>query len=62
MADLSAHPTTGGLNETDPEAAAEELKATRGILVHFPLHFLCDEYLLPPLSSKEGIVPVEVWT
>ncbi|XP_062392373.1 phospholipase D2 isoform X1 [Sardina pilchardus] len=62
MAALSAHVTTGGLIETDPEAAAEELKAVRGILVHFPLHFLCDEYLLPPLSSKEGIVPVEVWT
>ncbi|KAL2094910.1 hypothetical protein ACEWY4_009629 [Coilia grayii] len=62
MAALSVHVATSSLSEMDPEAAAEELKATRGILVHFPLHFLCEEYLLPPLSSKEGIIPVEVWT
>ncbi|XP_063059494.1 phospholipase D2 [Engraulis encrasicolus] len=62
MAALQAHVNISSLNETDPEAAREELKAVRGILVHFPLHFLCDENLLPPLSSKEGIIPVEVWT
>ncbi|XP_030638874.1 phospholipase D1 [Chanos chanos] len=50
------------LSQMEPETAAEELRAIRGILVYFPLHFLCDEYLLPPLNSKERMVPMEVWT
>ncbi|XP_069042815.1 phospholipase D2 [Lepisosteus oculatus] len=48
--------------ETDPDRAREELAGVRGYLVHFPLHFLCEEYLLPPLKSKERMVPMEVWT
>lgn len=47
---------------TDPEQAKEELKAVRGLLVHFPLKFLCNENLLPPLSTKEGMAPVGLWT
>ncbi|KAG9346396.1 hypothetical protein JZ751_006707 [Albula glossodonta] len=50
------------LCDTDPERAREELKAIKGLLVHFPLDFLCEDNLLPPLSSKEGMVPMEVWT
>ncbi|KAG7484857.1 hypothetical protein MATL_G00053770 [Megalops atlanticus] len=50
------------LCEADPERARKELEAVRGLLVHFPLHFLCEEYLLPPISSKERMVPMEVWT
>ncbi|MBN3318061.1 PLD2 Phospholipase, partial [Atractosteus spatula] len=48
--------------ETDPDRAREELAGVRGYLVHFPLNFLCEEYLLPPLKSKERMVPMEVWT
>ncbi|XP_036379935.1 phospholipase D2 [Megalops cyprinoides] len=51
-----------GLCDADPEQARKELEAVRGLLVHFPLHFLCEEYLLPPISSKERMVPMEVWT
>ncbi|XP_054900009.1 phospholipase D1 [Poeciliopsis prolifica] len=50
------------LCKTDPEQAAEELKAIRGLLVHFPLKFLCEENLQPPLNSKEGMAPTDLWT
>uniref|UniRef100_H3D2I7 Phospholipase n=1 Tax=Tetraodon nigroviridis TaxID=99883 RepID=H3D2I7_TETNG len=50
------------LCDTNPEQAREELKAVRGLLVHFPLKFLCEENLLPPLNTKEGIPPVGLWT
>lgn len=51
-----------GLDKEDPARAHEELKKIRGFLVQFPLQFLCDENLLPPLGSKEAMVPMEVWT
>lgn len=53
---------TAALAQSDPEKAGEELRAIRGILVHFPLHFLCEENLLPPAGSKERMVPLDVWT
>nr|XP_009299966.1 phospholipase D2 isoform X2 [Danio rerio] len=62
LRELMEHKNSENLSLTDPEKAREELQAIRGILVHFPLHFLCEENLLPPLKSKEGIVPIEVWT
>ena len=62
MQDLRENTSKERLSDLDPKQAAEELRAVRGLLVHFPLHFLCDEYLLPPLNSKEGIVPVGLWT
>uniref|UniRef100_A0A8C1F0C1 Phospholipase n=1 Tax=Cyprinus carpio carpio TaxID=630221 RepID=A0A8C1F0C1_CYPCA len=62
LRELQEHVNAQNLGLTDPEKAKEELQAIKGILVHFPLHFLCEEYLLPPLKSKEGMVPVEVWT
>ncbi|XP_043539599.1 phospholipase D1-like [Chiloscyllium plagiosum] len=46
----------------DPEKVHEKLRGIRGYLVQFPLYFLCEESLLPPLNSKEGMVPLEVWT
>lgn len=45
-----------------PPLARSELTHVQGHLVHFPLKFLEDESLLPPLSSKEGVMPLEVWT
>ncbi|KAI2664540.1 Phospholipase D2 [Labeo rohita] len=62
LRELQEHVNSQNLSLTDPEKAREELKAIQGILVHFPLHFLCEEYLLPPLKSKERMVPMEVWT
>ncbi|XP_061090562.1 phospholipase D2-like isoform X1 [Conger conger] len=50
------------LCETHPERARKELEAIKGILVHFPLHFLAEVDLIPPLSSKERMIPMEVWT
>uniref|UniRef100_A0A672N6V0 Phospholipase n=1 Tax=Sinocyclocheilus grahami TaxID=75366 RepID=A0A672N6V0_SINGR len=62
LRELQEHVNAQNLGLPDPEKAKEELQAIKGILVHFPLHFLCEEYLLPPLKSKEGMVPMEVWT
>lgn len=60
--ELTAYSAEERLCDTDPKQAIEELKAIRGLLVHFPLRFLCEENLLPPLSTKEGIAPVGLWT
>lgn len=62
MRELKEYSSQERLCDTDPEQAAEELKAVRGLLVHFPLKFLCGENLLPPLATKEGMAPVGLWT
>lgn len=62
LRELPGHMNAESLSLTDPEKAREELQAIHGILVHFPLHFLCEENLLPSLKSKEGMVPMDVWT
>ncbi|XP_038642758.1 phospholipase D1-like [Scyliorhinus canicula] len=51
-----------GLVTEDPEEAREKLRNVHGFLVQYPLYFLCEEHLLPPLNSREGMVPMEVWT
>ncbi|XP_078420518.1 phospholipase D1-like isoform X4 [Cetorhinus maximus] len=51
-----------GLYVEDPAKALEELKKIRGFLVQFPFCFLSEENLLPALSTKERMVPMEVWT
>ncbi|XP_004716185.1 phospholipase D2 isoform X1 [Echinops telfairi] len=50
------------LATVSPSLAQSELTKVQGHLVHFPLKFLEDESLLPPLGSKEGMIPLEVWT
>ena len=50
------------LCDTDPSLANQEMEKIRGLLVHFPLNFLSEENLLPPLGSKEGMAPVGLWT
>ncbi|MEQ2240272.1 Phospholipase D [Ilyodon furcidens] len=50
-----------GLAKEDPARAQEELKKIRGFLVQFPLQFLNEQNLLPPIGSKEAMVPMEVW-
>ncbi|KAM4675467.1 phospholipase D2 isoform 2-T3 [Discoglossus pictus] len=50
------------LASSDPSLSRELLTRVRGHLVEFPLYFLSGEYLLPPLNSKEGMIPTEVWT
>ncbi|XP_074467249.1 phospholipase D2 [Sebastes fasciatus] len=62
MRELKEFSSEQRLRDTDPEQAREELKAVRGLLVHFPLKFLCEENLLPPLNTKEGMAPVGLWT
>ncbi|XP_049331144.1 phospholipase D2 [Astyanax mexicanus] len=62
MRELQEHVSVPNLAQMDPEKASRELQAIRGILVHFPLHFLCEEILLPPPGTKERMVPLEVWT
>ncbi|XP_032407821.1 phospholipase D1-like [Xiphophorus hellerii] len=51
-----------GLARDDPARAQEELKKIRGFLVQFPLQFLSEQNLLPPIGCKEAMVPMEVWT
>ncbi|XP_067850976.1 phospholipase D1-like isoform X2 [Heptranchias perlo] len=51
-----------GLDTEDPAKAVEELKKIRGFLVQFPFCFLSEENLLPAFSTKERMVPMEVWT
>ncbi|XP_052422344.1 phospholipase D1-like isoform X1 [Carassius gibelio] len=46
----------------DPAQACAELKKIRGFLVQFPLYFLSGENLFPSFNSKEGIMPIELWT
>ncbi|XP_072110983.1 phospholipase D1-like isoform X2 [Mobula birostris] len=60
--DLAAFNAKQGLASEDPAKAAEELKKIHGFLVQFPFYFLSEENLLPPLSTKERMVPMEVWT
>ncbi|XP_078389909.1 phospholipase D2-like [Cetorhinus maximus] len=62
LVELREFVSAPGLVTSVPEEAREKLKSVRGFLVQYPLYFLCEEYLLPPLNSKEGMVPVEVWT
>ncbi|KAL0597354.1 Phospholipase D2 [Plecturocebus cupreus] len=47
------------LATVSPPLALSELAQVQGHLVHFPLKFLEDESLLPPLGSKEGMIPLE---
>lgn len=62
MRALKEHSGIERLCDTDPQQAKEELAAIRGLLVHFPLNFLSEESLLPPLGSKEGMAPTGLWT
>ncbi|XP_069805501.1 phospholipase D2 isoform X2 [Dendropsophus ebraccatus] len=50
------------LASTNPSLSRELLTRVKGHVVEFPLYFLIEENLLPPLSSKEGVIPTEVWT
>lgn len=50
------------LCKSNPEKASEKVKALRGLLVDFPLNFLCDEILTPSNLSREGIVGMTLWT
>ncbi|XP_036377127.1 phospholipase D1-like isoform X2 [Megalops cyprinoides] len=61
-AELEAFLSKPGLDKDDPARAAEELKKIRGFLVQFPLYFLSEQNLLPPIGSKEAMVPTEIWT
>ncbi|XP_041670063.1 phospholipase D1 isoform X2 [Cheilinus undulatus] len=60
--ELEGYLTKPGLDKEDPNKAQEELKKIRGFLVQFPLQFLSEQNLLPPIGSKEAMVPMEVWT
>ncbi|KAF3836408.1 hypothetical protein F7725_028966 [Dissostichus mawsoni] len=60
--DLEGFLAVPGLCTEDPARAQEKLKKIRGFLVQFPLDFLCEQNLLPPIGSKEAMMPMEVWT
>ncbi|XP_031439630.1 phospholipase D1 isoform X2 [Clupea harengus] len=62
IAELETYLAEPGLDKEDPARAQEELKKIRGFLVQFPLQFLSEQNLLPPMGSKEAMVPTEVWT
>jgi phospholipase D1/2 len=50
------------LCKSNPDAASEKVKGIQGLLVDFPLNFLCDEILTPSNLSREGIVGMTLWT
>nr|XP_040023762.1 phospholipase D1-like [Gasterosteus aculeatus aculeatus] len=60
--ELEGYLAEPGLEKEDPVRAREELQRIRGFLVQFPLQFLSEQNLLPPIGSKEAMVPMEVWT
>ncbi|XP_064127731.1 phospholipase D2 isoform X3 [Loxodonta africana] len=62
MRALRAYVAVEPLATVSPPLAQSELTKVQGHLVHFPLRFLEDESLLPSLGSKEGMIPLEVWT
>ncbi|XP_062376770.1 phospholipase D1 isoform X1 [Sardina pilchardus] len=62
ITELEGYLAKPGLEKEDPARAQEELKKIRGFLVQFPLQFLSEQNLLPPIGSKEAMVPMEVWT
>ncbi|KAM9788578.1 phospholipase D2 [Neosynchiropus ocellatus] len=62
MALLKEYTTKDRLCDSDPDQAKKELQRVQGLVVHFPLKFLIEENLLPPLNTKEGMVPVGLWT
>ncbi|XP_037543614.1 phospholipase D1-like [Nematolebias whitei] len=62
MQQLNEYSSQQPLCDTNLEKAEEELRAVRGLLVHFPLKFLSGETLLPPSTSKEGMAPLTLWT
>ncbi|KAL2085276.1 hypothetical protein ACEWY4_018596 [Coilia grayii] len=62
IAELEGYLAKPGLDKEDPARAQEELKKIRGFLVQFPLQFLSEQNLLPPIGSREAMVPMEVWT
>ncbi|XP_042327906.1 phospholipase D2 [Sceloporus undulatus] len=59
---LREYVSVENLASVSPIIARDNLKKVQGHLVRFPLEFLAEESLLPPLNSKEGMIPVEVWT
>lgn len=62
MSELEGFLAKPGLAKEDPARAQEELKKIRGFLVQFPLQFLCEQNLLPPVGTKEAMAPLELWT
>ncbi|KAL2081324.1 hypothetical protein ACEWY4_023177 [Coilia grayii] len=50
------------LAHEDPLQACDELRKVRGFLVQFPFYFLSEENLFPSINSKEGMMPIELWT
>ena len=62
MTEMDGYLAQPGLVDEDPARAHEELKKIRGFLVQFPLQFLAEQNLLPPIGSREAMVPREVWT
>lgn len=49
------------LADRDPEAAMKLLSFVQGNLVQFPLQFLIDSDLSPPLLTAEGLTPTVVF-
>ncbi|XP_055086056.1 phospholipase D1 isoform X2 [Periophthalmus magnuspinnatus] len=62
ITELESYLSKPGLDKEDPARAREELKKIRGFAVQFPMQFLAEQNLLPPIGSKEAMVPMEVWT
>ena len=62
FSELKHYENEAPLSQTDSTAALISLQEIQGTLVKFPLEFLKDEELNPPIMSKQGIIPYEIFT
>ncbi len=60
--ELKAWESVLPLAVTDKSQTLSLLQAIQGHLVEFPMDFLKNEELNPPIMSMEGIIPYEVFT
>lgn len=60
--ELDAFKKQNFLETTDPVQARNLLKEIQGFIVEKPLDFLKDQNLFPAADSKEGLVPIKIFT
>ncbi|CAF1263575.1 unnamed protein product, partial [Didymodactylos carnosus] len=54
--------TSPRMATTDPERAHQRLKEITGVVVEIPLDFRCEENFMPAITTKEGLIPITLWT
>jgi len=62
FAQLRQYQDSHALAVTDPGRARKMLRDVKGYLVNLPIKFLGMENLLPAASTREGLMPSQLWT